>query len=108
MALPNVPTKVILFPKNAQVFEIDGLKDQTGAYLNAATMTLTLVDQNGATIIPSTVMTYVNGSQGVYQGQIASSFNQKPGQGCLLIVDSAQGAAIGHWEFIVDVEIRRS
>lgn len=108
MALANVPAKVILFQKNAQIFEVDGLHDNTGAYLNAATVTLAVADQNGAIVLSSTPMAYVAASNGIYQGQIPASFTPKTGQGYSLIIDATQGAAVGHWEFLAEVDIRRA
>lgn len=108
--IPLVPPKVIVYQKNAQIFEMDGLQDSAGSFLNSATVTMTLIDQNGHTVagIENVPMVYVGASNGIYQGAIPASFDPTTGQGYQLVVDAAQGAAVGHWQFPVQVDIRRT
>lgn len=108
-APPQVPAKLIFYQKNTQVFEIDGLKDQTGAYLDSATVSATLVDQNGNEVagFVNITMTYLTASQGIYQGTIASTFDPPVGGGYIVRLDATQGAAVGHWEIRVAVDARR-
>jgi hypothetical protein len=106
---PQVPAKLIFYQKNTQIFEIDGLKDQNGNYLDSATVTATLVDQNGNEVagFVGITMNYVTGSQGIYQGTIDSVFDPATGGGYIVRLDATQGAAVGHWEIRVEVDARR-
>lgn len=61
----------ILYRSNDQILELRGLKNElTGAALNAATVTVTLVNSAGAQVAGDTwpkTMAYVTGSSGTYR-----------------------------------------
>lgn len=108
-APPIVPVRLILYPRNSQNVEIDGLKDQNGTYLNAATVTGTLVDQNGNNVpgFINLTLVYTSASEGVYVTTVSGlQFNPPEGDGYTLVLDAAQGAAIGHWEIKARVQQR--
>lgn len=59
---------------NDTIFEVDRLKDElTGSFKNAATVTVTLVDADGAQVAGDTwpkTLDYVTGSSGVYRATL--------------------------------------
>lgn len=64
----------ILYVGNDTILEIDRLKNElTGAYLNSATVTVTLRDEAGAEVAGDTwpkTMAYLAGSNGVYRATL--------------------------------------
>lgn len=64
----------ILYTTNDTVIEVKGLKNEvTGAFLNAATVTATLVDSDGDQVAGETwpkSLEYVYGSDGIYRATL--------------------------------------
>lgn len=65
----------ILFVGNDTVLEVDVLKNElTGAYMNSATVTVSLADESGNAVVgeswPKT-LNYVSGSDGTYRATLA-------------------------------------
>ena len=64
----------ILYTSNDTVLEVRGLKNEvTGAFLNAATVTATLVDSDGDEVAGETwpkTLDYVSSSDGVYRATL--------------------------------------
>jgi hypothetical protein len=74
-----------LYIGNDHVVELRGLKDATtGAFLNAATCTVTLIDdQTGLNVAGETwplAMAYVTASNGVYRATLADTLTLVDGQ----------------------------
>lgn len=61
----------VLHVGNDEILELQGLRNElTAGYLNAATVTVTLVDADGAQVTGDTwpkTLTYVTGSNGIYR-----------------------------------------
>lgn len=107
-----VPPKLIVYDSNDQYVEVDGLTDAiTGAFVNNATMTSTLLDPlnqpvAGFTSIP---MPYVPASNGVYRGFVTSVFDPSPSAGYTLLVDAVTpGGTKMHLEILTLVQPRRT
>lgn len=65
----------VLFVGNDTVLEVKGLKNEvTGAFLNAATVTATLVDAQGSEVGGQSwpvTLAYVTDSDGIYRGTLS-------------------------------------
>ena len=63
-----------IFQNNDTLIELAGLQNETtGAYLNTATVTVTLIDATGANVTGATwpmAMSYVAGSNGLYRATL--------------------------------------
>lgn len=84
-----VPIKMVFTRKNDQFIEIDGLQDPTtGAFVNNATVTATLVDQYGNAVPGCTNVTlnYLATTNGNYRGLVEQTFNPIIGAGYTLQV----------------------
>jgi hypothetical protein len=104
------PTEIILYQKNDQYIEIDGIASGLdGSYMNTATVTATLVDSDGAVVggIEEMPLAYVAASDGQYRGQIQETFNPAVGT-YTLIVEADQGGIVGHWEIKCKVKVRKT
>ncbi len=64
----------IVLRGNDNILELDGLRNEiTGAFLNAATVTATLVDSGGVNVTGQSwplALDYVSDSDGIYRGTI--------------------------------------
>lgn len=64
----------IVYTGNDTVLEVKGLKNEvTGAFLNSATVTATLVDDDGNQVAGETwpkTLEYVSGSDGIYRATL--------------------------------------
>lgn len=106
---PIVPTIVYFYPNNTQVVEIDGLQDQlTGAFLDAATVTATLVDQNGNpdSVFQNIAMNFVPASNGNYTGVVPFAFNAAVGSGYTLQIKALQAGVQAFWSIPAQVRLR--
>lgn len=113
MPLPaTLPTQV-LYAQNTQVVVVQGLQDfLTGNFLNAAILTLTLLDQNGVQV-PGCInvgFAYVAASNGNYQAVFGDeSFNPPVGSGYKLVIDGNDGSGnIVHLERTAQVQARQT
>jgi hypothetical protein len=105
-----IPTEIILYQKNDQYIEIDGIASGLdGSFMNAATVTATLVDADGAVVggLEELTLTYVAASDGKYRGQVQETFNPAVGT-YTLIIEADEGGVVGHWEIKCKVKIRKS
>ena len=95
----KVPT-FTLFDDNDQYIQLTGLfsysADEYGNltvknYESAATVSATLVDVNGTPVTGLTdiPMEYIVGSQEIYRGPVASTFNATPGSGLYTLIITA-------------------
>ena len=97
---------VKMWVKNTLTIQIDGLKDKSsGTLVTGATVTVNLVDQNGASVTGATniPLTDVAGSPGSYSGSIASTFNPTAGQNYTLQITAVSGGVQGYWEKAIQV-----
>jgi hypothetical protein len=99
---------VILYKKNDQWIEIDGLADGlTATLIDGATVTATLHDSAGQPVSGLTAVALSFVSSGVYRGQVNETFDPAVGTYTLLL-DATMGAYTGHWELKCKVKIRKS
>ncbi len=106
-----VPSKLVLYQSNDQYIEIDQLADGiTGAFVNGATVTVTLKDSAGAIVtgISSLALSYVAASSGKYRGQVEDTFNPTKGGGYILHVNADNGGLKLHLEIPVEIKIRKA
>ena len=102
-------TVLLFYKKNDQIVQVVGLKNKkTGAYLNAATVAVSMKDKDGATVLNSATLDYEAASNGVYSAIVQETFDAPAGKGYTLYVDAAQSGANLHIEAFVEVKIRRS
>jgi hypothetical protein len=115
MPLEATPSKMYVYPGNTQMITVEGLQDLSQlpalVFLNAASLTATLVDDDGNQIqgcigIP---LTYVLGSNGNYIGTFGdNTFQPGIGTGYTLIVEGSQSGGWIHEELIVEVKPRNT
>lgn len=98
------------FIANTNVLQLEGLKNSlTGAFLNSATVTVTVKGPDGVNVSGETwplTMDYVTSSNGNYRGILAHSlpFTKRE---YVAHVDANGGAGlIGHWEFAFKPQVR--
>lgn len=106
---PIVPTIIYLFPQNTQVLSIEGLVDEiSGDYLNSATVSATLYDQNfnPDPVLNNIPMNYVAASNGNYEGVVPDTFNPVLGSGYTLQYTAAQGGIQAVISVPVQVKLR--
>lgn len=91
----------VIFTDNDTVVEVSGLKNEvSGAFLNAATVTATLVDAEGAEVAgevwPKT-LTYVTGSDGIYRATLPYTMSLVAGSRyeAQISVDAGSGLRAG-------------
>jgi hypothetical protein len=97
---------VLLMPAfvlNTNALDLLGLKSHTeGVFLDDATVTFTIQDKSGVEAGGVTwpqVMTYVDGSQGDYQGIVPAATELAAGKQYYAIIDAQGGGErLGHWE----------
>lgn len=103
----------IAFVASDNLLELDGLQDEAAdSYLNSATVTVTLVDEDGTNVTGQswpTTMTYVTSSNGKYQGTIEDVAALSHGAQYTAKITANGGAGLmGYWELPVQAETRRS
>lgn len=106
-----VPSRIILYQKNDQFIEIDGLKDGlAGTFVNNATVTATLKDRSGVVVseVNNLTLVYVAASNGKYRGLVEDTFNPTRGGGYTLVVEADQAGTKLHLEIPVEVRVRKS
>ena len=99
-----------IFVSNSHTVDLKGLKDfPTDAYINDATVTVTLVDAAGTEVAGQTwpaTMAYVSASAGEYQGGLEGDLTITNGDQLVAKVTSVKGTSQGHWEIPVEVKVR--
>jgi hypothetical protein len=107
--------KYILYQKNSQFIQLNGLKDQSvtpATYINDATLTATLYDSKNVAVAGANSIAGVFqvGSSGVYRFAVdPATFNppsSSTGATYTLIVDGFKGAIKYHFEHGVKVKVR--
>lgn len=111
MALSATPTKLMFYAGNTQAIEIFGLQDAlTSLFLNTATITATLQDDNGNPVSGCTNVTlsYVAGSNGNYTGVFGDvNFQPAVGTSYTLVIDGSQSGSFIHLEMLVEIRSRQ-
>ena len=103
--------RVVLFQDNTQRIQLHGLRDaDTGVFINGASLTATLLDQNRNQVagLIGVAMPYVSGTNGNYQGTVGASFAPPVGTNYTLIIDGDQGISHLHMEITAAVRVRTS
>lgn len=106
-------TNQVLFYLNDMLIEIEGLQDVTdpGNYLNAATVTVTLVDSVGAEVGNETwplTMAYVSNSDGIYRATLNDDLTLILEARYTAKVSANGGAGLqGYWELPLTVKTRK-
>jgi hypothetical protein len=98
---------LVIFTGNDNLITLDALFDlETAAYVNNATVTGTLFDRTGSTVV-TFAMAYVAASNGKYQGVLLAATTLVAGTGYRLDVAVAS-AATGLWQIPVTAQRRES
>lgn len=113
MPLFATQSKFLMYPGNTQIIQLIGLQDLvSGSYLNAATITATLVDDNGNVVsseLNQVNFTYVTASNGNYNCVFGDpNFQPAVGTSYQLIIDGNQGSSYLHLELLVEMVARQS
>lgn len=98
-----------LFIDNDMRLTLDELRDPDGAYINTATVTVTLLDFSGEEVDGETwpvSLDYVADSDGKYQGILDDAIELENGEIYTLAVDAVDGDSKGHWELAVKATTR--
>ena len=86
---------------NDNLVELDGLTNEaTGAYINDATVTVTLTDTAGTQIAGETwplTMGYVSGSNGKYRATLEDTLTVTLGQMLVATVNTLGDGLTGRW-----------
>ena len=88
---------------NSNLVELNGLKDKSAdAYMNTASVRLTLFEPGGVTEVASATwplaLTYVTSSNGIYRGSITNLANFVEGHIYRAVVTaSVSGGLVGKW-----------
>jgi hypothetical protein len=107
----NEDMSLTIYLNNDNLVSLLGLIDEaTGDYLDAATVSVTLTDNQGNTQQGPVTMTYVSGSNGNYQGILpaSSTLNVGVGYRAAIAVSNASPAGTGQWYLPVIVEFREN
>ena len=94
----------VLYIENDNLLELDGLQNAaTDAYVNGATVTVTLRDQEGTAVTGQTwpaTMYYVANSNGKYRATLEDVLSLTSRKRYTAEIDADGGAGLkGHWEF---------
>lgn len=113
--LSATPSKILLYAGNTQALLVQGLQDASQlpniVFLDAASVTATLVDDDGNQI-PGCIgvtLNYQAGSNGNYLGIFGDvNFQPPEGTGYTLLVDATESGSYGHWDFLVEIVARHN
>lgn len=98
-----------IYIDNDMRLTLDELRDPDGAYINTATVTVTLLDSAGEEVAGETwpiSLSYVAESDGKYQGILDDAIELQNGENYTLAVDVVDGESKGHWELAVKAVTR--
>lgn len=103
-----------LYISNDNLLTLVGLQNEaTSAYLNSATVAVTLVDSDGTEVAGGTwplTMSYVGGSDGNYRATLPDTLTGLTNNDALTAQVSANGGAGlgGYWEIALTAKTRTS
>ncbi len=107
-------TDQVIFYQNDMLIEIDGLRDVLAApatFLNAATVTVTLIDDEGNQVAGETwplSMAYVAASNGIYRATLVDMLTVVKNAQYTAQVSANGGAGLqGYWELPLTVKLRK-
>ena len=85
-------------------------RSSTGAYVNDASVTMTLKDSNGDAVVGASALSlaYVSDSNGRYQGTLPSSLTLTAGATYTLEITATSGSTTAFWTLSVNVVNRSS
>ena len=98
-----------LYPLNTQVLNIIGLQDiTTGDFLNSATVTASLYDENGNIdpVINDLPLGYLPATNGQYQGTVPDTFNASLGGGYRMVITAVQAGIQAQFTIPAQVRLR--
>lgn len=97
--------------KNDMIIEVNGLKNAiSGAYVNDATVTVTMVDSAGSSVVGETwplSVGYVGGTDGIYRATLQDSLTLTVGNLYTAKVTAVGGGYQAYWETPLMVTYRR-
>lgn len=82
--------------------EVDQLKDESGNFVNSASVTFIITERDGSPVLGETfpqAMGYVIGSNGKYRGGVEQTLGVVGGRIYLAAITATIGATVKHWEF---------
>ncbi len=82
--------------------EVDQLKDESGNFVNNASVTLTITERDGSPVVGDTfpkAMGYVSGSNGKYRGVVEQTLGVVCCRIYLAAITATIGATVKYWEF---------
>lgn len=101
--------KLCLYQGNTGQVLVNGLQDNDGNFLNAASLTATLLDENRTVVAQcqNIALAYVAASNGDYLGTIPTPFTAIAGTEYTMIIDGDSGASSHfHVEMPTEVKVR--
>jgi len=105
----------IAYVSNDSLLKLDGLEDEaatTTTYINDATVTATLVDEDGANVSGQSwpvTLSYVAASNGNYRATLEDVLVLSHGSNYTAKITANGGAGLmGYWELPIAAETRRS
>jgi len=103
----------LLYITNDNVIELDGLQNTvTEAYINDATVTVTITDKDGTEVVGETwplAMPYVRGSDGTYRANLADTLTLTNGARYAATVTADAGAnGLATWVEDLIARVRKS
>jgi hypothetical protein len=101
-----------IYYKNDMLLEVSDLENETtGLNINNATVTVTLVDSTGANVVGDVwpkAMTYVTGSNGIYQVNLLNTMTLIKGARYTAQIAANGGAGlVGYWEKDLICQVRK-
>ncbi len=102
----------VIYDKNDNLLELDALKDAlTGSFLNAATVTVTVVDKDGTNVVGQTwptSMGYVAASDGKYRAVLEDVMTLTVGEMYFAQITADAGSGKkGYWVLPIAARERR-
>lgn len=95
-------TVYALFKDNDNTFEFGGITDETGSYINTATVTLTAIKDSAGNVVTGDTfpksMAYVAASNAVYRTDTDKLLAVTPGLNYTAIVDAVSAGKDAHLE----------
>jgi hypothetical protein len=91
----------VLWVGNSNLIRLRKLQDVlTGVYLNAAQVTVTVLDESGAQVSGETwpKAAIYQGGDGNYAVTLAAGLGIQDGQQVTLVINSVQSLTVGKWE----------
>lgn len=107
--MPSTATAKVFYDDNTNLVTVpDVTNDETGAYINDATVTITLYTAAGVAINASPItLSYVSGSNGKYQGVAANTLAYPAGMKGTAIITITGDSYTAEIELEVEFERRK-